>query len=343
MEQNLFGNNPVLVTGASGLVGTHLIALLLQNNTKVRAFVRSKSAQNQCISILQILESTNIESNIEWFYGDICDLEDVHAAMNDCKYVFHCAGFVSFAKQDTKKLFEINHIGTQNIVQAALQNSICKLCYVSSVATLGKSIDGKYIDETCEFQKTKKTSPYNYSKYLAELEVWRGIAEGLQAVIVNPSVILGVSNSSQSSTALFGTVYKGLKYYTDGSTGYVSAWDLVTCMLQLMKSDVVNEKYIISAENIDYKTIFEFIAESLHVNSPKKKAEKWQIILVAIYFEILSKFTGKSPAINRYTVQSATRHTLYSNQKITSLLNFSFTPLHIVIQKIGNTIIKNRL
>ena len=335
LEQNSFGNKLVLVTGASGLVGSHLIILLLSKGIRIRAFVRNLESKEKAIQQFSKISTSNNISLIDWFYGDITIYEEVIIAMEEIEYVFHCAGFVSFAKSDSEQLLNINFKGTRNVVNAAIEKNIIKLCHVSSVATIGKSETGDFVDESCSFQMSKYISPYNYSKYLGELEVWRGIAEGLTAVIVNPSVILGIGNPEQSSTALFGTIAKGLAYYTPGVTGYVSVHDVVECMYNLTFSTISNQRFILSAENLEFKTVFTNIANSIGAKPPTKCAKLWQVIATAFFFESIGFLTNSSPKINRYTFKSAFSKTYYSSKKIQETLPFTFRKIDEEIDEIG--------
>ena len=340
MEQNLFGNKPVLITGASGMLGAHLMRSLLLQNVKVRAFVRNESSKQKALKILSRYTKPSLNTSlIEWSFGNITDFSEVLAAVTTTEYVFHCAGFVSFNKRDTKELYDVNVVGTANIVNAALECNITKLCHVSSISALGKSEGNQLITESCDFEKSKHTSPYNYTKYLGELEVWRGIAEGLPAVIVNPSVIMGPGDWKTSSSKLFSVVANGIKYYTTGIMGYVCVQDVVDCMMQLMQSKLSGERYIVSSENLDFYEIFFQIASSLGVAPPEKLARPWQICLYARYLHFLSFFTGKSPQITRQTAKTAFSVSEYSNEKICKALSFTFRPMAQEIHSIGNMFI----
>lgn len=330
LEQNLFGNKQILVTGASGLVGAHVVMHLAREGYNVTAFVRNELSKQKAYALFSLYNFSQT-STITWQYGDITNYSDVHEAMKHIDYVFHCAGYVSFSNADTQTLYDINAIGTKHIVDAALEHAITKLCHVSSVAAIGKSKTSHIVDETCEFEFTKHVSAYHITKYLAEMEVWRGIAEGLQAVIVNPSVILGAGNWNKSSSALFGTIAKGMKYYTTGTTGYISVHDVVTCMVLLMQSPISAQRFILSAQDIDYKTLFCAIADSLKVARPVTQIKPWQLKLAAAIMTVLSK----NPKITKYTAASAFSHSNYANQKITQTLSYSFANVFDEIEKIG--------
>lgn len=331
MEQNLFGNKQVLITGASGLVGIHTVIALVKSNAIVHAFIRNETSKLRAQKTAKTIDNSISLDTVIWHFGDISDYEDVFAATEGIDYIFHCAGFVSFNNKDKEILYKTNSIGTKNIVDAAIERKVLKLCHVSSVAAVGKTLQSKFVDESSEFAFTKKKPAYHISKYYGEMEVWRGINEGLSAVIVNPSVIIGAGDWNTSSSALFGTIVKGMKYYTPGITGYVSVHDVVDCMLLLMQSSISGERFILSAENIDYKTIFTSIANSIGVKPPKKEIKKWQVKLVAF----ISSIVFKNPKITKNTVKSAFSKTYYSSKKIQEMLPFTFRKISDEIVAVG--------
>lgn len=336
MEKNLFGNKPVVVTGASGVIGTHLSIALAKKGVRVCAVVQNEHSINKAkrMHALYSLSSQEIAC-IEWCYADITDYQDVYNVIQHAEYVFHCAGYVSFHAADKHTLHAINVEGTKNVVDACLQCGIKKLCHVSSVAALGKAIYTDMIDETCEYELEKKRSLYGYSKYLGELEVWRGIAEGLSAVIVNPSVIIGFANKEQSSAHLFKTILQGMPFYTSGVTGYVSVHDVVDCMIVLMESNIHAEQFVVSAENLSYKTVFTYTAESLGVSAPRIYMPAWILHTVGIILTFLLFLIQKRSSITRHTTHTAYTVSRYSSQKLIHATSFSFRPIRDELARIG--------
>lgn len=335
MEQNLFGKHNVFITGGSGLIGSNLIVYLLEKNTQVVVFVRSESAKQKTIQLIHEINNSIDVTSISWKFGSISDYDLLLTAMQDCKYVFHCAGMVSFQNSQAQALYDTNVIGTQNVVEACLQLHVTKLCYVSSVAAIGKSIHSKEITEECEFEITLKTNWYHRSKYEGELEVWRGIAEGLNAVIVNPTVVLGAGDWNQSSSAIFKSVFKGMPFYTSGSTGYVSAKDVVRCMVLLLQSDISNERFILNAVNCNFKTIFSLIAKALDKKAPQISVPKWLLWIVIMFSSMIQAITRKPSTMGFHMLKTAYGHSLYSNTKICNQLQFTFTPLENTIEELG--------
>lgn len=336
MEQNLFGNKTVLVTGASGIVGAHLCIALAQQAVSVRAFVRNHHSQQKAEQLWHMYSiPAHITKYITWVYGDITVYQDVSDAVSNTSYVFHCAGYVSFNNADRKTLFDCNVIGTAHVVNACLEHAVTKLCHVSSVAALGKTYDGSEITEQCEYEQKKSRSVYGYSKFLGELEVWRGIAEGLSAVIVNPSVIIAPGFWNQSSGKLFTTISRGLQFYTSGVTGYVSVHDVTESMIYLMKSNISGERFIVSAENLDYKTVFTSIAASIGVKPPKWYAPRVLLHFAGIMLTFFALIRDRQSEITRQTAQTAYAVSLFSSEKLTQALGFKFRSVEKEIQITG--------
>ena len=239
----------ILVTGGAGLLGSELIRQLLSQGKKVRAIYNKTPLPNFHSELLE-----QFQCNIL----DVVGLEDV---MQGIEQVYHCAAIVSFAPSRKRELFSINIEGTANVVNAALQAGIQKMVHVSSVAALGRIREGEPINETMNWTEETSNSIYGQSKYLGELEVWRGIGEGLNAVIVNPVIILGCADWKSGSSQIFKSVYDEFPWYTEGVSGFVDAGDVAKAMIALMQSDISNERFIISAENSSYRQVFNWIAD----------------------------------------------------------------------------------
>ena len=271
-------------------------------------------------------------SKIEWVNGDILDYNSLLVAMDGIDYVYHCAASVSFQSADKATLVQTNVQGTENIVNAALQSNIKKLLHVSSIGALGRAESNGITTENSEWNN-KKTSVYSNSKYLAEIEVWRGIAEGLNAVIINPSIILGPGDWNTGSAKLFTTMYNGLKFYSVGSNGFVDVEDVTKAMVLLMESNISGERFILNSENIFYKQLFEWMAEALKITPPKYKANKF---LSEIGWRLLwakGLLTGKKSTITKETAETANQLYNYSNEKIKNSIAIEFIPVKDSIDK----------
>ncbi|RLD62426.1 MAG: hypothetical protein DRJ01_06200, partial [Bacteroidetes bacterium] len=261
----------ILVTGGTGLLGSHLIFDLLKTEKQIVVLKHSENSISKINHSFSYYTDKPEEylNRIKWVDGDVLDYYSLLDAMDDVSQIYHCAALVSFNPSDKKNLYKINVAGTANVVNAALEKNIDKLLFVSSIGALGSARNGNPIDENSEMTDSTSKSDYSKSKYLAELEVFRGINEGLKAVIVNPSVILGANNWQENINDFFSTIWNGLNYYTLGRTGFVDVRDVSNAMILLMNSEIEDERFILNSENLSYQEIFNLVADSLNKNKPK--------------------------------------------------------------------------
>ncbi len=310
----------ILVTGAAGLVGNELLKQLLAQGETVKAIYN-----NTALSLPTSEKLIAIQCDIL----DVYALEDV---MQNVTKVYHCAAIVSFSPKDEKKLYSINVEGTANVVNACINAGVQKLVHVSSVAALGRIRVGQMIDETMQWTQETSNSKYGHSKYLGEMEVWRGVAEGLNAVVVNPVIILGAGNWNDGSSKIFKTVYDGFPWYSTGTSGFVDVKDVAKAMIQLMQSDISAEKFILSAENATYQSIFNVIATAFNKKLPSKKVTPFLAALTWRIEAIKSKFTGASPLITKETAATSLAVVKFDNGKLlNSLPNFRYMSLQETI------------
>ena len=327
----------ILVTGSTGLVGSHLIFDLLTKGYQVKALVRKSSDRNRILQTFKFY-STNAEqlfNKIFWAEGDVTDIIGLEEAFTDVEQVYHTAAFVSFNHSDRKKISQVNVDGTANIVNLCLDKNISKLCFVSSIAALGSAEDGSVITENSLWKPSKNLSAYSVSKFKAEMEVWRGITEGLNAVIVNPSVILGPDFWGDNSASAFRLIDKGLSFYTSGTTGFVDVKDVTKAMIRLMESDISNERFILSSENISYKLFFQMIAGSLHGKPPHIPLTPFMAGIAWRLEFLRSLLTFSSPKITRNTMDIAFKKLVYSSEKVKSLLNIEMVPIETSINDLS--------
>lgn len=333
----------ILLTGATGLVGSHLAFNLIHSGQKVRAIKRSCSNPNITKRIFNYYskEADQLFNQIEWVEGDITDICSLQDAMQGIEKIYHCAALVSFQAGDKELLTKINVEGTANVVNAALEGNIQKLCYVSSVAALGKAKQNEPIDETTEWKDSAENSAYAISKYRAEREVMRGIAEGLQAVIVNPSIIIGPGEWDKSSATLFRTVWKGLKYYSQGVNAYVDVRDVVNIMIELMESSTSNERFIVCAEHSSYQAFFDLVATYLQKPKPYIHATPLLGELAWRMEKMKSILTGTTPFITKETARTANQKVNYQNDKIKKALKYSFISIEQSIKDTAQHFLKD--
>lgn len=325
----------IFITGATGLVGSHLTFELLRSGHNVRALKRPSGDSGMLKKVFQLYSDQPDElfSKIEWVEGDVLDILSLEDAMQGIDEVYHCAALVSFLPRDKKRLMLINSEGTANVVNAALEKNVRKLCHVSSIAALGRpEKQSDLIDENLVWKTSKNNSIYAVSKYGAEREVWRGTAEGLDAVIVNPSIILGVAGNSKGSSRIFNTVWEGLKVYPPGKNGFVDVRDVAKAMVLLMNSDIRNERFILSVDNIEYKKLFEMIAAAMDKPAPRLKISPMLSGLAWRVEKLRSMVTGVRPLITRETAHTAVQQYEYSNEKIKKEMRFEFTPIEETVR-----------
>jgi dihydroflavonol-4-reductase len=316
----------ILVTGGTGLVGSHLLFKLTNNNQKVRAIYRSKEKIETVRHVFSYYTNKIDELflKIEWVKADLNDIPKLTKAFNDITHVYHCAAYISFDPNYYYSLRQINIEGTANIVNLCISNNIEKLCYVSSIAAVGKELSDKLINEESPWNNDEDHSVYAITKYGAEMEVWRGCQEGLDVVIVNPGVIIGPGYWKLGSGSFFNRIYRGLKYYTSGTTGYVSVSDVVEIMFLLMQSDIKNERYIVVSENLSFQSFFTKIANSLNVAPPKKEASSFLLQIAWRMDWLRSKLRGKHRRLVKHSVKSIQSISNYDNSKVKRDLNFEF-------------------
>jgi dihydroflavonol-4-reductase len=332
----------ILVTGGTGLIGSHLLFELAQKNQRIRAIKRTKSDISNVLKVFGYYSNNPVSlfNKIEWIDADLNDKYHVHSLMEGVKDVYHSAGYISFNQRRKEELFATNIRGTANIVDAAMQKDVRKFCYVSSIATLGYEEGQTMINEKTRWKPDKKSSFYSISKFKAELEVWRGWAEGLNAVIVNPSVVLGPGFWKKGVGSMLRKIQDGFNYYTEGSTGYIDVRDVVKIMIKLMESDVTGEQFILSAENISFKQILEYFARSLGKDIQFRPASRLVASFIWRTESLRSLFMNTEPLLTHDSAKIAFEKNLYSNKKITDLLNYPFTPINESIDFIVEKFLK---
>lgn len=326
----------ILVTGGTGLVGSHLLHQLSLENDAIKAIHRKNS---NLVAVKNVFSyyTADYESlfqKIEWIEADITDIVSLEEAFKNVTEVYHAAALVSFNSKDYQAMLEINIEGTSNIVNFCISNEIKKLCFVSSIATIEKSVTNKFMSEADEWNMEKASYGYAITKYGAEMEVWRASQEGVPVVIVNPGVILGAGFWHQGSGALFSKINSGFPFYSEGVTGFVSVNDVAKAMLMLMKSDIVNERYILVSENTSFKNIFYQIARNLGKNPPSIKVTKLMSAIGWRIEKLKSVFTNKQPTLTKHAAKSIHEKRHYSSEKILKTLNFNFEPISETIKNV---------
>jgi dihydroflavonol-4-reductase len=306
----------VLVTGGSGLLGSALIDALLLTGVPVKAIYHHTPIENAK------------RKGLITAACDILDVVTLEEEMKDITQVYHCAGLVSFHKEDEQKLFKINVEGTANVVNAALNAGVKKLVHVSSVAAMGRLREDKPVTEKMNWTRETSNSRYGQSKYIGEMEVWRGVAEGLNAVVVNPTIILGPGDWNQGSTALFKSVYDEFPWYSTGTTGFVDVKDVACIMIELMNADIRAERFIISGHTASYQELFNLIADNFGKKRPHKKITPFLAGWATRWIALRSKLTGKKPLVTKETAATSLAKVNFDNSKLFRFFpDFQYRPL----------------
>lgn len=319
----------ILVTGGTGLVGSHLLYELTRKGHKVKALLRPGKKQYETRKLFSCFsgENEHLVDQVEWVEGDVLDPFSLQQAMQDVDYVYHCAAMISFNPRELKAMLAVNVEGTANVVNACLENGIKKLCHVSSIASLGQAEKGEMIDENAKWKTSRINSGYAISKYGGEREVWRGIEEGLSAVIVNPSVIIGAGCHRKATNKLFHNIENFLPYYISGINGYVDVRDVVNAMIMLMESTVSGERFVLNSENLSLREFFIKVADILGKPHPRIEMNGRIMNVIAWLDEMRSLLTKSTPLLTRENVRASMSKSYYSSQKFSSAFNYAFIPM----------------
>jgi nucleoside-diphosphate-sugar epimerase len=325
----------VLVTGGTGFVGAYVIRDLVNAGYKVSALRRN--------SPLPTYIDADILNRVTWINGDILDPALLEEAMENVDAVIHSAAKVSFNSKDRTELLTTNIEGTANVVNAALEKKIRRFIYVSSGSTLGKRTNGSMVNEETKWTESKLNTTYASSKQRGEMEVWRGIAEGLNAVIVNPTTILGYGDWNSSSSAIFKNIYLGFPWYTNGTNGFVDVEDVSRVIVALLATNIRSERFIISGENWTYRKLLSTIADGFRQKRPYREATPFLASLAWRIEKLRAVFMGKPARVTRESAKIAQSDTNFDNSKIIRALpGFRFTNLEETIKKACTRYLENK-
>lgn len=319
----------ILVTGSSGLLGSHILYDLASKGKKIKALIRNLESKTEILQTFSLYTSSpeQLMQQVEFAIGDVLDVFSLLDALEGVDQVYHCAAMVSFSPRAADRMLKTNIEGTANVVNSCLEKKIQKLCHVSSVAALGKALDNEAVTEETFWKNSSENSVYSISKYSSEREVWRGVQEGLNAIVVNPTVILGPGNWAKGSSNLFRSAKKGMMFYTNGITGFVDVRDVASCMIKLMESNLVNERFIITSENIAYREFFNWANRAFNKSEPSIYAYPFLSNLVWRLEKIKCFFTQTEPLITKETTRAAHQQNYFSNHKIVDAIQHEFIPI----------------
>jgi nucleoside-diphosphate-sugar epimerase len=308
----------IAVTGANGLLGSFIVRKLMAEKQTFIALKRKDSDTSLLDDVAQ---------HIQWRDADVMDEVALAEALDNVDQVIHTAATVSFNPRKAAYIMDINVRGTRNVVNACLTKGISRLVHISSVAALGRQKGQTSIDEKNKWVESNINSVYGESKYYAELEVFRGIEEGLNAVMINPSVILAPANWNNSSAKLFKYVWDEKPFYTEGYLNYVDVRDVANVAVQMLNADVKGERYIVNAGSISFQEFFQKLAGAFQKKSPSVKVGRTMLHVISRLESWRTWFTGTEPLITRETAKISGSRFLYENQKIRNTLSFQFQPI----------------
>lgn len=325
----------ILVTGGTGLVGAHLLAQLTLKGEQVKAIRRKNSDLSSVKKVLSYYEKEPDElfKKIDWVYASLTDIASLEEAFEDITEVYHCAAMISFKPSDYQIMRRVNIEGTTNMVNLSISRQVNKFCFVSSVAAVENASNDSPMDESDNWSSNTAKSGYAITKYGAEMEVWRASQEGVPVIIVNPGVIIGSGNWKRGSAKLFDKVFEGLSFYTKGVTGFVGVEDVVNCMIELMHSDLKNERFVLVSENRSYQYVLTMIAQELGKKVPNVAIQPWMASIVWRIESLRVRLLGGNPILTRHTARSSVEKHYYSSVKIKTLLGIEFEKLSDSIKR----------
>ncbi len=318
-------NKGVLVTGANGLLGSHILRDLLdQGYSNLYGYIRPQSD-------LSLVD--DIKDKVTWMYGDLLDIFALESAMKNVSVVIHSAGMVSYNLRKTDEIYSTNETGTANVVNTALALNIDKLVHISSIAALGRDKQAAVINENVKWNNSPNNTIYAKSKYLAEQQAWRGYFEGLPVTILNPSIILGVGNWDLTSLKFLPKIEKGNKFYPLGGTGYVDVKDVAALSTLSINHKYDGERYIVSSQNLTFKEFFDQVSKALGTKPPSIKVNSF---LAGIGWRIdwvKSLLFGTEPILTKETVINASKISQYENSKSVDQFGFVYRDIDKTIEE----------
>jgi len=316
----------VFITGGTGFIGSYIIKNLIEKGHRVRAIRRSNKRP--------FYIPAGVLDKVEWIEGDVLDVVSLSDAMQGVDAVIHSAAIVSFAKSERRQMYKINVEGTGNVVNAAIETGVKRLLHISSVAALGRTSKAETVSEKKKWEENKNNTNYAISKHHSELHVWRGFAEGLEGVVINPSTVLGFGDWHQSSCAIFRNAYREFPWYTKGVNGFVGVEDVAEVAVQLLMSDITQRRFIVNAENWSFRELFNTIADGFGKKHPSKHATKMMGEIAWRIEKLKETLTGKKALLTKETAKIAHSKTSFDNSALLEALpGFQFTPLDTVIKR----------
>jgi dihydroflavonol-4-reductase len=319
----------ILVTGGTGLIGTYLLHELMKQSKQVRVLIRNQKTSQNVLDLFKCLDplATVSPGQLEWVDGDVLDVDSLKVAFAGITQVYHCAAMVTFRREEVALMQRINVLGTENIIAACLRNKVSKLVHVSSISALGLSTNNLPLDENSYYSFSHNQSHYSRSKYLSEQQVVKAKEQGLRFVIVNPSNIIGVNRAPGNGSHLIDQITKYYPFYTDGFTGYIDVRDVTTAMILLMESDVEGERFVLNAENLGQRELWNYTKLALEGIIPPIHISKKVLIFLSQLEKLRSEITGKESLLTSENICTITSKLSYTADKFSNKFNFQFIPI----------------
>lgn len=327
-------NRRILITGATGITGSVITRMLVrQGYTNILALHRTPLKDH-------LLQDVNADITFQSF--DLLDYELIESIVQPGDVIIHTAAHVGVGDEDVDYMMRINVEGTRHLVNAALVKDAAYLIHISSIAAIGRSDTTIMINEEKEWIDSKKNTPYAVSKHLSELEVFRGLAEGLPIAVLNPGVILAAGYWQQSSARIIDMVSHGLRFYTKGCNGFVDVRDIGAAVIVLLKNRYVGERFILVGHNVKYKELLTSIALALGKKPPSITVKSWMIWPLRLTKWLLP-WNKTLNAISLDYIKTASLDITYDSDKSVQMLGIDYTPIKQSIEDIASVYIEGQL
>lgn len=319
----------ILLTGATGFLGSYFLKALLEKGVSVRALYRQPERIEVTLGFLQKfgISKQKVEERVDWFQADLLDLVRLEESFVGIDTIIHCAAVVSFHKGDRELLRKVNVEGTANMVHLSLKHRIASFCFISSVGALGHVDPPARVNEKTPWNQ-EKSNYYGWTKREAELEVWKGMQEGLRSLIVNPGVILGPGPWKQGSPSIYHKVQRGLRFYPPSSIGIVSAVEVTRLTLKLLEKEAFKDSFILVQGHWDYKKLLGTLRAALHGKPGRLlRLPLWLLRGISLIDSLQAGITGKPLGLTREVIRSFSWPVQYNNQKAQDLLDYTYPDL----------------
>lgn len=325
-------NERIFITGATGLVGSSILRLLLAKGYKNILALKRLQSSNALIA--------DIEKEVEWINGDL-EKTDWNSIIQPGDRIIHCAALVANHRGAREQLFAINVKATEELVNASLSNGVRRFIHISSIASLNREYDGQEVDPDSTFKKNAFSNDYSWTKYLGEMEVWRAHAEGLNVNVILPSIILGAGPWDSGSPAIFRNILEGVNYYPQGGSGFVDVRDVAELAVKALESGTSGHRVIASAENLSYEFLFKSIARSLGRSDDLKPLTDIKARIYITLRRIQSLITGKPGIVNAANIRLAQLHFTFDNARSKELFKMEYRPIEATVREVSKLLLES--